>query len=453
MAEQTQRVTEHFESEHDQRVQKVVQCMTELATSYTHLRAGTVPKDVKDKMESLLRVWFPRNLPEKASKFDIALVGQGLVSLNLTPSFANAQAMTVCLSAIITPYLPRLWAWARFIWKTDEQRYAILIKHKILSDILQTIASLSYSPDLAYAIMALPNLVEDLCHIWRGDYYRPADASRFRAENAIYSSIAINRLLFLNADPSHPKFQVTVNAVVRFWQTLGGPENIAMVYVAQLQEILAAKDFLKEFLTKEPLTPAPEHAPSACLFEPTGLLFHPPAEGFLFKWKIESKFVQFISTLADYVAEIPDSTVDMSILLRTIPMTLFSSRNRGGPLSVDRGTSSERLINVLSESQDTGLLSLLWKVPFDETTEHLRRTMVLIFKGLCNHLIYPQVISSSLDAIARVESVHAVKIKSLPESSLLKRLWRYYTALAEEYGELKIHWSNRNQGCAEVDAA
>lgn len=87
----------------------------------------------------------------------------------------------------------------------------------------------------------------------------------------------------------------------------------------------------------------------------------------------------------------------------------------------------------------------------DESDNKMRRAVIILFKTLCNHLVYIQVISPSLASIAAAERDHKAKIQRLSRDSLMKQLWVHYTTLAKEYRELKNHWSAmKNIKCMEV---
>ncbi|KAE9404595.1 hypothetical protein BT96DRAFT_410799 [Gymnopus androsaceus JB14] len=250
------------------------------------------------------------------------------------------------------------------------------------------------SQELAGAMQNVPGLLDDIAQIWSGKHYRVpsahmADARSFRAEIVVFSSLAIQRILFMQ------NFESSFNdaATMKFINAVGGPKEVATIYLRGLDEIFQGKAFLQEFLLKPVSSRSTESPSSHLLGLLPFILILRPISNVLYQESIVPKIVDHISTLIDMVS--PGSEVDMVAFFKSLTFALFLSG----------AESKHQLIDALADESNGqgGLLGLLWRTKFDETKEFCRNTLLLLFKGLCNHLFWVQTITPSLEAITLVE--------------------------------------------------
>ncbi|KAE9399273.1 hypothetical protein BT96DRAFT_693442 [Gymnopus androsaceus JB14] len=216
---------------------------------------------LKITLERALPIWFPAVVPDIPRTCEMIIVYSGIVNLTQdweVYSCGNSncgKVLAQAVSSIVAPFVPRIRAWLRFIWKMKGAKELYTCANKepeIVTNIVEMISSFSVNDELARALRKLRDLVEDLAQIWMGKYdpipvtvppphpgIETIRKSRlaYRAETSLLASLAIDRLLFSGSAKANTKN--------RFVASIGGPEEFTRIYFKRLDGTLGAKRFLK----------------------------------------------------------------------------------------------------------------------------------------------------------------------------------------------------------------
>ncbi|KAE9388737.1 hypothetical protein BT96DRAFT_1003914 [Gymnopus androsaceus JB14] len=420
---------------YEERLEKITGYLNEILQS-----RGRVSENAKRYLNEQLELWFPRNLPKKASRTEMKLVSEGIRIMNWEAYGEGGRYATQQLAPIISPFIPRMWSWVYLIAKTDPAGYAQAVQRDIILNIIQVVGSFANSPDLCRKMYSTPDLIEEISYMWAGRYrdYRqltPKLVSNqgfgysYSSEIMVFSSMTIRRLIF-----TPPSIGSPTPSQMKFIDALGGTDNLATIYLGHFDEVMKEKHFvlIPPKLSSTSTQPVPELdkslEDSLCLDLLLPMLLCKPIAEALYRLMLIPKLVDYALALIDWSKVFIGPQLQM--ILRAINVSLCASSNQG----------TAQLVAALSQAPS--LLSLIWKMPFDESDEEMRKMLIVLFQALCNHLIYFQAISPSLASIAGAERDHKAKIRNLPERSLLKQLWGHYTALAKEYMDLKKLWND-----------
>ncbi|KAE9388423.1 hypothetical protein BT96DRAFT_435928 [Gymnopus androsaceus JB14] len=151
--------------------------------------------------EGLLDLWFPSNIPQKASNTQMKLVSEGIRIISWEAYGNRGKYCTQKLASVISPFIARIWAWASLM---DPKRYAHDIQRNLTLDIIRLVGSFATSPDLCTKMHATPDLIETVAYIWAGRdnstkftpdlRLRHFLQSSYGSEIMIHASLTIRRL-------------------------------------------------------------------------------------------------------------------------------------------------------------------------------------------------------------------------------------------------------------------